>query len=1232
MADHVELATLIRFQVAQLGAHNAHHGFEDMCFHLAKAIITPDLVYGTGPVSAGGDQGRDFETFRGRRGEEDLAFACTIQRDDLPKKIRADVEKATSKGENVDAVVVMCAADLPIAKRHALQDEIRRDFNVRLEVLDGQTISDKLAEIDNFWLARRYLDIPEELAPAAPDPGRAELERREASRLFTERLEALPAPVAELLAVEQTYRVQAERLVDGIVRGDPQAVIRSWCANRPGWIQDAPAVILLALGQLAQAYGLRGEASELFEQAADLGFEPSRSYVRAAMDAAATDQPERTQQLFDKARAADNSDLVRAMSAGLGQDWATVLSTIDEDAALADPLLAHAYVAALKGTTKDDAIITFLTRFVERHEHHAGLALVLAGLLTERSTKPNTVSRQRDQQDALEIAVRARDSRPRWRGDSVEAVIVACTAAMVAGNLAAVIRLGSPAPHGDALAGEAADPEVQFCVASAAIGSGDLVAADRIASAASGFQQALIKADLLHASGAEHSDIDAQFDVAWGLVSSEDNKVALWLAASSAGVDPLPGADELATRSDDLPLLCQASFLIARGMNADAIDILRPHRQNERARRLLSDAYVRAGQIDDAVAELFDMARRFSNVDHALRAIGLLVGDDRIAEASEYATATLPLVRIGRTERSFLHEVGVAGSSHSGDWTEMERRVRSWMEEFQGTPRLRWLLVQAISNQADTDRAWQTLQADDPCEVERPLEAMMWIALHNRYQPGLESLRQTLHLASRFPGDNGVRAAAVNAFLLSGDAATGLTAGEIAHGRELVRDRADNPDPNDTFVAISVSDDQDELIASLRPMLEPQAQQVDEMLRRVRHDGWPYGVLSMAAGRPYTKTLVQRAAGHLPVASPDPSIVEAETRAAEQALAGGHVIVDLSAVVVGWYLQDLWSRLDGAFVTVGITEDSKRDAVISSDVGQPRATQVLSWDTAAGLPVIHDINDEDLDRIEAHVAWVIAQVSTLSIRPALPSPGRENDDDGRSDPWLTTIEAARASGLPLWSDDTGLRAVARQEGVAVFGTDALVYALRAVGRMTEDDVAGAITVLRNEYCTDFPIDVPWLLAAAERVKWRGGPALLAIGRPSTWSDLPKAYGAWGDIVEAAAASDVTLVPPWIYSATIAIGKAVGDVAAAVQLTAALLVQIARVTNGDPITFAASAQGAAHAAAEVGMPDPTELALSILVDLSSQAAGPDVAAAALNLLGSELTDEHREALRRVLEGD
>src|SRR5690349_3544408 len=103
------LAGRVRYALAQLRSRNGHHTFEDICRALSRIRITPNVLPATGPVSSGGDQGRDFESFRtwdaGR-----IAFVCTLQQDRLKEKIQKDIA-AVMGGAPVEAVYAFCEAN-----------------------------------------------------------------------------------------------------------------------------------------------------------------------------------------------------------------------------------------------------------------------------------------------------------------------------------------------------------------------------------------------------------------------------------------------------------------------------------------------------------------------------------------------------------------------------------------------------------------------------------------------------------------------------------------------------------------------------------------------------------------------------------------------------------------------------------------------------------------------------------------------------------------------------------------------------------------------------------------------------------------------------------------------------------------------------------------------------------------------------------------------------------------
>ena len=97
----------IRFQLDQLKAQNRHHGFEDIAREFTRQRLCRNLLPATGPVGVGGDQGRDFETyktylddalaiedtklFEGVAKNGNVFFACSAQEKIAPK-IKSDIK------------------------------------------------------------------------------------------------------------------------------------------------------------------------------------------------------------------------------------------------------------------------------------------------------------------------------------------------------------------------------------------------------------------------------------------------------------------------------------------------------------------------------------------------------------------------------------------------------------------------------------------------------------------------------------------------------------------------------------------------------------------------------------------------------------------------------------------------------------------------------------------------------------------------------------------------------------------------------------------------------------------------------------------------------------------------------------------------------------------------------------------------------------------------------------
>jgi hypothetical protein len=136
MPNPVQTAQIIRFIINNLGDDNGHHTFEQVCLQVAIRRIASNVLPASGPVSAFGDQGRDFETFRtflasGMRetsgfvalqSTQVIAFACTIQCERLKTKLEADLRAICGQGTPVDRVVFFVSTAVPVGLRHRLGD------------------------------------------------------------------------------------------------------------------------------------------------------------------------------------------------------------------------------------------------------------------------------------------------------------------------------------------------------------------------------------------------------------------------------------------------------------------------------------------------------------------------------------------------------------------------------------------------------------------------------------------------------------------------------------------------------------------------------------------------------------------------------------------------------------------------------------------------------------------------------------------------------------------------------------------------------------------------------------------------------------------------------------------------------------------------------------------------------------------------------------------------------
>ncbi len=187
MSEHTgELESYIDYRLKALSERNEHHRFEDVCTRIARKRISANILVANGPVSSGGDQQRDAESYTTRIPDElphsagfaasastsPVVVACTVQSGGLRTKVLADLAGiCADDAAAVELVAFFSVHSIPEGTTHELQQFARETYGVTLEVFSGMKVATLLAERDLIWVARHYLELPSAMVPEPEGDG-----------------------------------------------------------------------------------------------------------------------------------------------------------------------------------------------------------------------------------------------------------------------------------------------------------------------------------------------------------------------------------------------------------------------------------------------------------------------------------------------------------------------------------------------------------------------------------------------------------------------------------------------------------------------------------------------------------------------------------------------------------------------------------------------------------------------------------------------------------------------------------------------------------------------------------------------------------------------------------------------------------------------------------------------------------------------------------------------------
>lgn len=1051
-----------------------------------------------------------------------------------------------------------------------------------------------------------------------------------------------PNVAAELDRARDAAPVAAEQLLArlGSEAASPADIVVHLLADKPPWLSSCSSPgIWASIGEFAAAHGVGAAAAEAFERAAELGGPDAtpRWMARAALAASGDKRPEKARKLLERARQAAMGPhpfvevIGAAIEASAGEDPAAVIEAAEAHAK-DDVLVEMMKGLALLGMGRREEALGVFESALKNHPANTAAAVEVVRLLLARYLADESESPVSDLERARELALQARDLRRAWRGDSAEAVLLAAQAAAFSRDLKGVFRISLPPPEGEATETEAASDEVRAQAAYAALHSRDaqrgLELAERISDP--------VERDLVQAAcfkempGSEDLARDA-YRRALEAAAGSPKRIRAYFGLAELGEWPLPGLEELAEQDPETHDLIVAEAELAWGDVEAAVRRYRKRRDSSNVLEALVNTYLKHDRVDEAVEALRDGAERHHNPELRLRAARVLESVGRYEDAEKEARRAMDAVRAGSRTHQELRKLRVELAARLGNWSGVEEQSRAGLEEGIELPGLRWALVAALYNQRRPEAALKAMVRKPALKPRDEQEGLLAVNLYRLGPESPEAVRSVLDLADLFAASEQVSA---TAFMAAHEIAADLELPANLLGR--LRTASENffqrfPE-SEMLRRIEVDDDFKSLTDSLENTLAPGADQLEGVVQGVIAGRLPYGLLSAFAGRTYAEALIKKAAGFLPVASADESILSVEREAAEEAL-NGAVVAEASALHVLDFVGIDSGELLANFSRVLVPDVVLDDAIAAREFLSLRSTAMMGWDAQSNRPTLTEFSDEQAQ------AWAVDAVALVDLIRAYcvvfasdgPNQGRWAVSE-RASPWAVPAEAAREKGLPLYSDDFVLRAMARSEGVPAFGMLSLLSALAGKDQLSKVSLREAVMSLRRNYAADLPFDAEQIMALAAEDGWQAGPGALPLTRPAYWQDLQQGFSLYRDCLEEVLRHNETSVPAWCAAATLGFARGWPDALVARRagriLAFTVLMSCVQSSGLRVDLFPLVLRAARQAARKLGVRDTLPIAVETLKETMEETFGVSQAAPIFAKLVEGLEAEDRTVALQV----
>ena len=919
-----------------------------------------------------------------------------------------------------------------------------------------------------------------------------------------------------------------------VVQTDRGPVLRDWAADPPTHLQEAPADVWCWLGVVAADYGQREAACTFIIEGINRGATPANYWwARAALSVNGEESAAQARARELVVKSQPPHPLAAAFSALLEERYA------DAETELAgwnagDPndrsIKAVLLTACAAGQSDFNRSITIGIEASDADPEGSGVTLRTAEALLSRGHYGPSDNPLADFARARSLAIKARDSRRRWLGDSVAAILVAIKASALSTDIDRAWRLTQAAPDGEATDEERCDWRLrrESAVLAATLGEfehAEALAADIGDQFTSSTVEGWIAIGRRDATRATSAWMGA-----WAVAPDDFAKVQTAAALAPLG-GQMPDLTDLALRQSDA---VRRIRVIHEVMSApgDRLTLMRAKApESEQLTVLLAEHLVAEGSHADAAAVLEDGANRWNHPLLMRMAADRYLHAGKYAKAADASSAALTLGGTGWAGELEALMVRFDALEAQALQAESLLVVRQMTAVAPDNLNVRWALVHCLVRRGDLDAAWVALTyKGEPVTPRGVDDARTWIALVSTYDTSPSFVSRALTVMRRWGDDPdlvGIYLAQIYMGLTRNTPEVHESDIQALHA--ATAEYTEKHPESRTFWSAEVGPDDNPLAAvSANLKREAEDSTLADLRQKVSNGELPLGLIAEVAGRSYVEASIKRAAGLVfSHASPPGS---AEHEAVSEALGKSVAIDSTAAVTLALLAPPVVDQLLGVFQSTESTDHAYRDALAAQQSLQLRSTLSVVWNEELQKPVPVEISEEVAERLAVHADRTV-EVLTRSNRRGWPTL-RRFQDLNIGGAWLSTVDFAISSTMTLWCDDRLIRSLATQDGVPAFGTVDLLRELVRTGRMQPELAKVAESVLIDNFYVDLGFDREVMRLAAQLSLWEPSGAAAALTRPAAWADPAATVGFAVEALGEVAGNSPTAVRAWVSCAAV----------------------------------------------------------------------------------------------------